>query len=75
MRRSWTEFLMQSKASTKEYLHNIYIGTWNVLNLLQPGEIQELAEEIANTQLEIAAIQEPRWSDNDLIKRNNYLLY
>jgi hypothetical protein len=53
----------------------IYIGTWNVLNLLKPGEIQELAEQAANTQLEMAAIQETRWSGNGLIKRNNYSLY
>ena len=43
--------------------------------VLKPGEIQELAEQVANTQLEIAAIQETRWSGNGLIKRNNYSLY
>jgi len=35
----------------------IYIKTWNVLILLKPRKIQELAEDVANTQLEIAAIQ------------------
>jgi hypothetical protein len=34
--------------------------------------MQELLEQIANTQLEIVAIQETRLSGNGLIKRNNY---
>jgi hypothetical protein len=46
---------------------NICIGTWNVLNVLQPGKIQELAEQIANTQLTIVAVQEKRCSGNGLI--------
>jgi len=46
---------------------NISIGTWNVLNVLKPGKMQELAEQIANTQLAIVAIQEKRCSGNGLI--------
>jgi exonuclease III len=45
------------------------IGTWNVKTLLKPGKMQELAEELAKTQLEIAAIQETRWSRTRLIKK------
>jgi exonuclease III len=37
--------------------------------------MQELAEQISKTQLEILAIQEIRWSGTDLIKKQNYLLY
>ena len=43
--------------------------------LLKPGKIQELAEELAKTQLEIVAIQERRWSGNGLIKKNDFSLY
>jgi hypothetical protein len=37
--------------------NKIIIGTWNVRTLLQPGKMQELAEHISKTQLEIQAIQ------------------
>jgi exonuclease III len=56
-------------------MNSIYIVTWNVLNLLKPGKMQELVEQIANTQLEIVAIQETRLNGNSLIKRNNYSLW
>jgi len=56
-------------------MNSIYIVTWNVLNLLKPGKMQELADQIANTLLETVAIQETRLSGNGLIKRNNYSLW
>jgi hypothetical protein len=34
--------------------------------------MQELAEQVADTQLEIDAIQETRWSGNIVMKINNY---
>jgi hypothetical protein len=37
--------------------------------------MQEFAEHIVNTLLEIVAIQGTRWSGRGLIKRNNYSLY
>jgi hypothetical protein len=39
----------------------LYLGTWNVMTLLKPGKMQELAEEIEKTQIEILALQETRW--------------
>jgi hypothetical protein len=42
--------------------NKIIIGTWNVRALLQPDKMQQLAEQISKTQLEILAIQEIRWS-------------
>jgi hypothetical protein len=56
-------------------MNSIYNGNWNVLALLKPGKMKELAEKIANTQLEIGAVQETRWSGNGLIKKNNYSLH
>ena len=37
--------------------------------------MQELAEQIAKTKLEIVAKQETRWSEISLIKTNNYSFY
>jgi hypothetical protein len=49
---------------------NIYLGTWNVLTMLQPGKMQEIAEQIIQTELQIVTLQEiRRWEDdvrNDL---------
>ena len=33
-------------------IDNLYTRTWNVMTLLKPGKLQELAEEIAKTQTE-----------------------
>jgi len=46
-----------------------------VKTLLKPGKMQEIAEELATTQLEIVAIQETRWSGNGLIKKKAFSLY
>jgi hypothetical protein len=39
---------------------NIILGTWNILTLLKPGKMHEIAEQMLNTQLQIVAIQEIR---------------
>jgi hypothetical protein len=56
-------------------MNSIYLGMMNALTLLKPGKLQEMAEQIVNTQLEIVAILETRWTGNGLIKINNYSLY
>jgi hypothetical protein len=56
-------------------MNSIYYGTRNVLTLLNSDNMQEFAEHIVNTLLEIAAIQGTRWSGSGLIRRNNYSLY
>ena len=60
---------MQRNASNK-----LCIGTWNVKTLLKPGKMQELAEELVKTQLEIVAIQEIRRSGTGLNKKKDFLL-
>jgi hypothetical protein len=39
----------------------ICTGSWNVWTLLKPSKMQELTEQLANTQLEKGAIQATRW--------------
>jgi hypothetical protein len=36
-------------------MNSIYLETLNALTLLKPGKLQEMAEQIVNTQLEIVA--------------------
>ena len=55
--------------------NKIIIGTWNVRTLLQPGKMQELAEQMSEKQLEILSMQEIRWCRTGLIKKQNYSLY
>ena len=55
--------------------NKIIIRTWNIRTLLHSGKMQELAEQIRKTQLEILAIKEIRWSGNGSIKKQNYSLY
>jgi exonuclease III len=55
--------------------NKLYTGTWNVKTLLKPGKMQELAEELVKTQLEILIIQEIRWSGTGLIEKKGFSLY
>ena len=54
--------------------NKIIIGTWSVRTLLQPGKMQELAEQLSETQLEILAIQEVRWGWNWFNKKTELLI-
>ena len=39
----------------------IYIGTWNVMTLLKTRKMNEIADEMSKTQLQLIAVQELRW--------------
>jgi exonuclease III len=45
------------------------------MTLLRPEKMQELAEQIAKTQLEIVALQDTRWSGTGQINKKDYILY
>jgi exonuclease III len=51
----------------------MHIGTWNVLTLLKPGKVQELAGQINRIKLDAVAIQEIRWSGTGLNKKKTSL--
>jgi len=53
----------------------IYIGTWNVMTMLKVGKINEIADEMLKTQLQVIALQEMRWKGTGQINKPKYMLY
>jgi hypothetical protein len=51
----------------------IQIGSWNVLTMLKPGRLQEIAEQILNIILQIVALQEIRWKGFGHINRKRLI--
>jgi len=39
----------------------ITLATWNIQNMLQPGKMKEIMEEIGKARVDVAAVQEIRW--------------
>jgi len=65
----------QPKRVIRNKKENIYLGTWTVLTMLQPGKMQEVAEQILQRELQIIALQEIRWKGQGQIKKDKYNLY
>jgi hypothetical protein len=61
----------QVQRNTSNKLRN---GTWNVKMLIKAGNMEELAEELVKTQLEIVAIKEIKWSRTGFIKKNDFII-
>jgi len=51
------------------------IGTWNVMTMPKPGKMNEIAEQMLSTQIQIIALQEIRWKGHGQMKKNEYSLY
>ena len=51
------------------------IGTWNVNTMLKAGKMQEIADKIVGSQIQIVALQEIRWRGYDLLKKDKYSVY
>jgi exonuclease III len=51
------------------------IGTWNVNTMLKAGKMQEIADQIVGSQLQIDALQEIRWRGYGLLKKDKYSTY
>ena len=52
----------------------IYIGNWNVMTLLKTGKMNEIADEMSKTQLQVIALQELRWKGAGQINKPMYTL-
>ena len=53
----------------------MYIGTWNIMTVLKPGKMKEIAEQMLSTQLQTIALQEIKWKGHGQVKKNTYSLY
>jgi endonuclease/exonuclease/phosphatase family metal-dependent hydrolase len=53
----------------------IKIGTWNVNTMLKTGKMQEIADQIVGSQLQIVALQEVRWKGYGLLRKDKYSVY
>ena len=60
------------KGMKKELLD---IRTWNVNTTLKVGKMQEIADLIMGSQIQIVALQEIRWRGYDLLKKDKYSIY
>jgi len=53
----------------------MYIGTWNIMTMLKAGKMNEIADEMLKTQLQIIALQELKWKGVRQINKTKYTLY
>jgi len=51
------------------------IGTWNVNTTLKAGKMQEIADQIVGSQIQIVAHQEIRWRGYGLLQKDKYSIY
>jgi hypothetical protein len=51
------------------------IGTWNVKTMLKAGKMQEIADQIVGSQIQIVALQEIRSRGYGLLKKDKYSVY
>jgi len=47
-------------------------GTWNVQNMLQPGKMTEIADEVLKLGIDLVAVQEIRWQGHGEINKKNF---
>jgi hypothetical protein len=70
----WTNGQIPRRAKQNSDLW-LYVSTWNVRTMLNPGKMNKIAEQMLRTQLQIIALQEIRWKGHGQIKKNTYSLY
>ena len=51
------------------------VGTWNVHTFLKAGKMQEIADQIVGSQIQIAALQEIQWRGYGLLKKDTHSIY
>ena len=45
------------------------VGTWNIMTMLQAGKMNEIADEMLKTQLQIVTLQELRMPETSIVKK------
>ena len=64
-----------SGGSMNRIKKDLRIGTWNVRTLYQTGALQVAVRETEKYELDILAIQEVRWENQDSIRQGKYTFY
>jgi hypothetical protein len=53
----------------------IYIDMWNIMTMLKARKMNEIADKMLQTQLQIIVLQELRWKGVGQINKTKYTLY
>jgi hypothetical protein len=75
LRNARQVLLRQDRRVKRKKNLEIQIGSWNVITMLKPGRLQEIAEQMLETNLQIVALQEIRWKGYGKIKKDKYIIY
>ena len=54
---------------------DFWIATWNVLSLFRSGALTQLTHELKRYKVTIAALQEIRWKNSDILKTKDYTIF
>ncbi|XP_055388330.1 uncharacterized protein LOC129616782 [Condylostylus longicornis] len=55
--------------------NDLKLATWNVRTMMQPGKLDEIADEVLKYHIDVAALQEIRWKGCGEIRKRKYALY
>lgn len=55
--------------------NDLNFATWNVRTLNYPGALRSLIMELTKYDIQVAAIQETRWKENNMFSSKNYQIY
>lgn len=54
---------------------DLRVATWNIRTMLQPGKMEEIANELLRYNVDVAALQEIRWREHGEIRKQHYSIY
>jgi hypothetical protein len=54
--------------------HGLTVATWNGRTMLQPGKMNEVAEQLSKFNMDVKTIQEIRWKGQGRIDKNKCTL-